>query len=310
MKIVLLGYSGFAGTNVAEALKRGGYEFAAVSRTNGYDLRKPEDNVRFLEESKPDVVINCAAHVGSLNYVSEFAADVVDNNSRMVLNLYEAVCKVNPAVTIIQPIANCAYPATAVVYKEAEFWNGPLHPSVLSYGSTRRMLLTVSESYRMQHKIRSINLLTPNMYGPHDSTDPNKAHALNALVSKFVKAIETGQEKVEIWGTGVAIREWLYAGDFARVVLQILQDINNIKYEQPFNIAQENGLSVKELVDRILLNVPYKGTVWYNSTMPDGAPRKVMSKELFERVFPGFSFTPFEEGIKATADYYQSVYPY
>jgi GDP-L-fucose synthase len=115
---------------------------------------------------------------------------------------------------------------------------------------------------------------------------------------------------VEIWGTGVAIREWLYAGDFARIVLQILQDINNIKYEQPFNIAQENGLSVKELVDLILKNLPYKEDLWYNSTMPDGAPRKVMSKEMFERVFPGFAFTTFEEGIKTTAQYYQSVYPY
>jgi GDP-L-fucose synthase len=148
------------------------------------------------------------------------------------------------------------------------------------------------------------------MYGPHDSTDPNKAHALNALVSKFVKAIETGQERVEIWGTGVAILEWLYAGDFARVVLQILQDINNIKFDQPFNIAQENGLSVKELVELILENLPYKGAVWYNSTMPDGAPRKVMSKEIFERVFPGFAFNSFETGIKETADNYQSIYPY
>jgi GDP-L-fucose synthase len=93
-------------------------------------------------------------------------------------------------------------------------------------------------------------------------------------------------------------------------VLQILQDINNIKYEQPFNIAQENGLSVKELVNLILKNLPYKEDLWYNSTMPDGAPRKVMSKEMFERVFPGFAFTTFEEGIKTTAQYYQSVYPY
>jgi GDP-L-fucose synthase len=310
MKIALLGNSGFAGSNVANALSKGGYGFFPVSRSNGYDLREKQDNERFLEEAKPDVIINCAAHVGSLNYVSEFAADVVDSNSRMILNLYDAVRRSNPSITIIQPIANCAYPANAIVYKETEFWNGQLHPSVLSYGSTRRMLLTVSESYRMQHKMRSINLITPNMYGPHDSTDPNKAHALNALVSKFVKAIETGQDKVEIWGTGVAIREWLYAGDFARIVLQILQDIQNIKFDQPFNLAQENGLSVKELVDLILKNVPYNGDVWYNSTMPDGAPRKVMSKEYFERVFPGFAFTSFEEGIAATAKFYKSVYPY
>jgi GDP-L-fucose synthase len=310
MNIVLLGYTGFAGRNMAKTLEDNGLSYFSVSRKNGYDLRKAEDNFRFLEEARPEVIINCAAHVGSLNYVSEFAADVVDSNSRMILNLYEAVQKWNPSVTIIQPIANCAYPASALVYKEEEFWNGPLHPSVLSYGSTRRMLLTVAESYRMQHNIRSINLITPNMYGPHDSTDPNKAHALNALVSKFVKAIETGQEQVEIWGTGIAVREWLYAADFGRLVVSILKDLENPKYNQPFNLAQENGLCVKELVDLILQNMNYKGKVWYNSSMPDGAPRKVMSKANFEKIFPAFAFTSFEEGIKSTAAYYQSVYPY
>jgi GDP-L-fucose synthase len=310
MKIILLGHTGFAGRNVAEVLERNGFKYFPVSRKNGFDLRKIEDNYRFLEEAKADVIINCAAHVGSLNYVSEFAADVVDSNSRMILNLYEAVQKYNPTTAIIQPIANCAYPAHALVYKEEEFWNGPLHASVLSYGSTRRMLLTVAESYRMQHGMRSINLITPNMYGPHDSTDPNKAHALNALISKFVKAIETGQQQVEIWGTGIAVREWLYGSDFGRIVIEVLKDIANEKYDKPFNIAQENGLSVKELVDHILQNIEYKGNVWYNSNMPDGAPRKVMSKANFEKIFPQFSFTPFNEGIKNTAEYYQSVYPY
>jgi GDP-L-fucose synthase len=310
MNIVLLGATGFAGTNIAAGLKQAGYDYYPVSRKNGFDLRRLEDNFRFLEEAHPDVIINCAAHVGSLNYVSEFAADVSESNCRMIINMYDAVGRFNKNISIIQPIANCAYPATALVYKEEEFWNGALHPSVLSYGLTRRLMLTVSESYRMQHQMRSVNLFTPNMYGPHDSTDPNKAHALNALVSKFVKAIHLGQEQVEVWGTGVAIREWLYAPDFAGVVLKVLKDVENEKYAQPVNIAQEYGLSVKELIDLILKYVPYKGKVWYNTSMPDGAPRKVMSKENFEKIFPGFSFTSFEEGISATAQYYQSVYPY
>ena len=310
MRIALLGYNGFAGTNLAGALKAKGYFFFPVSRSNGYDLRRLEDNHRFLEETKPDVIINCAAHVGSLNYVSEFAAEVVNNNSRMILNLYEAVQKQGHATVIIQPIANCAYPANATVFKESEFWNGPLHSSVLSYGSTRRMLLSVAECYRMQHGIKSINLLTPNMYGPHDSTDPNKAHALNALVSKFVKAIKSGEERVEIWGTGIAVREWLYAADFARVVMKILEDPDNPKFNEPFNVAQENGLTVKELADLIIQNIAYKGTVWYNSAMPDGAPRKVMSRERFEKILPDFRFVSFTEGIRETSHYYQSVYPY
>jgi GDP-L-fucose synthase len=310
MKIVLLGANGFVGKNVAELIEKNGYAIQKVSRQNGYDLRELDDNLRFIKEYNPDVIINCAAHVGSLNYVTEFAADVLSDNSKMILNLYDAVRQTKPAITIIQPLANCAYPANATVYKEDEFWNGPLHPSVMSYGFTRRLMWTTADCFRLQYGIRSVNLITPNMYGPHDSTDPNKAHALNALASKFVKAIHDNQEQVEIWGTGVAIREWLYALDFARVVLEALKELNDDKFYQPFNIAQEYGLSVKELVGLILKYVPYKGKVWYNDKKPDGAPRKVMDKTKFEKILPRFKFTSFEEGIKATAAYYQSVYPY
>ena len=310
MKIVLLGATGFAGKNVAELLEGNGYTVQKVSRQNGYDLRLLNANLEFIERYTPDVVINCAAHVGSLNYVTQLAADVLEDNSKMLLNLYEAIRQTNPSITIIQPLANCAYPASATVYKEDEFWNGPIHSSVKSYGFTRRLMWTIADCFRTQYGISSINLITPNMYGPYDSTDPNKAHALNALISKFVKAIHTGQEQVEIWGTGAAVREWLFAADFAKVILATLSELKHEKFVRPFNIAQECGLSVKELVDLILKYVPYKGKVWYNTDKPDGAPRKVMDKARFENVLPGFTFTSFQEGIKATTAYYQSVYPY
>lgn len=310
MKIALLGATGFAGNNINAHFAGKSHDIVPVSRKNGFDLRNIEDHFRYLDEINPEIIINCAAHVGSLNYVTEFAADVVSDNSRMILNMYQAVQNRNPSIIILQPLANCAYPANATVYREEEFWNGALHPSVMSYGFTRRLMWTTAECYKMQYGIRTVNLITPNMYGPYDSTDPNKAHALNALVSKFVKAIHTGQQQVEIWGTGIAIREWLYAGDFARIVEQVISDLDNEQYFQPFNLAQEHGLSVKELIDLILKYVPYKGDVWYNNDKPDGAPRKVMSKEKFNKLIPGFSFTPFEEGIRSTASYYQSVYPY
>ncbi len=310
MKIVLLGHSGFVGTNILKAMSAQNITPYCVSRTTGYDLRSREENIRFLKEYSPEVVINCAAEVGSLNYVSKYAADVVFNNAAMITGLYSAISEVDPGIVVIQPIANCAYPAHATLFREEEFWNGQLHPSVLSYGFTRRMLLTVAECYKMQHSVRSINLIVPNMYGPYDSTDPNKAHALNALISKFVKAINGQQDSVEIWGTGVAVREWLYAGDFARIVMHVLNDVSNINYDLPVNIAQESGLSVMELIDVILRHIPYRGNTYYNKNMPDGAPRKVMSRANFDRVFPGFKFTSFDEGIAAAAEYYQNLYPY
>lgn len=310
MKIVLLGATGFVGQNVAEVFKENNLEFISASKSTGVDLRDVVQASRLLEDVKPDFIINCAAHVGSLNYVTEQASDIIADNARMILGMYEAVAKVSPQSIIINPIANCAYPAHSNIFIEDEWWDGHLHRSVLSYGATKRFLWTVGESFSLQYGTKSIYLLVPNMYGPHDSTDPNKAHALNALVSKFVKAELTKQQELEIWGTGVAIREWLYAKDFGRIVLQILNDPKMLGLSEPINIAQNFGLSVKELVDLIKTNFDYKGTIRWNHNKPDGAPKKVMDDGRFKKVFPDFKFTDFEQGIKNTIKYYESFFPY
>ena len=310
MKIVLFGASGFAGRNVADMLRQQGVEFIEASLSTGLDLRDPTATAAFLHEHRPTLIINCAAHVGSLNYVTEKAATIVADNSRMVLGMYEAVAQECPKALIINPIANCAYPAKADIFREGEWWDGHLHRSVLSYGSSRRLLWAVAECFQMQYGVRSVHLLTPNMYGPYDSTDPNKAHALNALISKFVKAEHSGQPELPIWGTGSAIREWLYAPDFARLVWDVIQNPDRPGLEQPTNLAQNDGLSVKELVGIIQKKFDYEGKLVWDPTKPDGAPKKVMDDTKFQEVFPGFEFTSFDEGIAATVKYYESLYPY
>jgi GDP-L-fucose synthase len=309
-KIALLGDTGFVGRNIAQIFKENNVLLVGASRENGVDLRDPIKTHAFFEKEKPDIIVNCAAHVGSLNYVTEQAATVIVDNSRMIISMYEAIAKTCPKAIVINPIANCAYPANADLYSEDHWWDGPLHRSVLSFGSTRRLLWAVGESFSMQHGIRSIYLLVPNMYGPYESTDPNKAHALNALISKFVKAHHENTD-VEIWGTGIAIREWLYASDFARIVFQIIQNPTMPGLSEPINIAQNFGFSVKELVEIIRTNfADFKGNIRWNTAMPDGAPKKVMDDRKFKKYFPDFKFTPFKEGIKNTLAYYESVYPY
>lgn len=309
-KIVLLGGTGFVGRNVADVLNENKIPFIEASRKSGVDLRDPFSCEKFFAKEKPDIIINCAAHVGSLNYVTEQAATVVLDNTRMILSMYEAIAKVCPQALVINPIANCAYPAVADKYSEDAWWDGPLHHSVMSFGTTRRLLWSVGESFRMQYGIKSIYLLVPNMYGPYESTDPNKAHALNALVSKFVKA-QNEKTHVEIWGTGVAIREWLYAKDFARIVFQIIQNPTLHSLHEPTNIGQNYGLSVKELVSIIQSNFgDFKGEIRWNTAMPDGAPKKVMDDKKFRKIFPDFRFSDFKEGIKKTIEYYLSLYPF
>lgn len=309
-KILLLGATGFAGNNVAKELEGKGIPFLKSSLSLGCDLRDLNQTEKLIRETLPDIIVNCAAHVGSLNYVTKQAAVVVIDNTRMLLNLYEAIAKNCPKCIVINPIANCAYPAKADTFKEDQWWDGHLHRSVLSYGSTRRYMWSIGESFDMQYGIRSIYLLVPNMYGEFDSTNPDKAHALNALISKFVKADKEDRNELEVWGTGIAIREWLYASDFAKIILEIIKDPNRIGLTEPVNIAQNFGLSVKELVQIINQRFENKFSINWNHSMPDGAPKKVMDDARFKKVFPDFKFMDFTNGIGKTITYYQSIYPY
>ncbi len=309
--ILLLGATGFAGQNVANVLKQNNaFNLILTSRSTGTDLINFDQTLSLFKNSKPDYIINCAAHVGSLNYVTQMAANVILDNSRMLLNIYQAAAEVCPKAVIINPIANCAYPASADTFSEDNWMSGHLHRSVLSYGATKRLLWHIGESFFMQHQIKSIYLFVPNMYGPNDSTDPNKAHALNALISKFVKAEKEGKKEIELWGTGIAIREWLYAEDFAKILELIITQKVAIGLDEPVNIGQNFGLSVRELSNIINQNFNNKFSINWDHTMPDGAPKKVMDDRRFKKVFQNFKFTDFNYGIEQTIKYYNSVYPY
>ena len=307
--IIVLGSTGFVGQNVCSVLDRNNIEYKGFNSKN-FDMTNLALIEEVLSELKPKYIINCAAVVGSLNYVTEHAADILDINSTMVLNLYKAVKNVSKKSTIINPIANCAYPGNLNIYTEDDLFNGTVHQSVIAYGTSRRLMVTLSQVYNMQYDIDTINLLVPNMYGPYDSTDPNKAHALNALVSKIVKANEKNDNEFVVWGSGVAIREWLYAEDFGKIIYEIIS--NNLKngLSEPINIAQNSGLSIKELVYIILEKSNSSIAIKWDTSMQDGAPKKVMDDTKFKKVFKAFEFCDFERGIENTIKYYKSVYPY
>lgn len=310
MKIILLGATGFAGSNVANVLNRNNVAFYPLAKNNGLDLRDMEATIQVFQQLKPDIIVNCAAHVGSLNYVTQQAAEVICDNASMIISMYQAIARVNTNCIIINPVANCAYPAVDEKFEEDELWKGPVHASVLAYGGAKRFLLLVSKSFEMQYGIKSIQLLVPNMYGPNDSTDPNKAHALNALISRFVKAEKSGTTDITLWGTGVAIREWLYVEDFGRIILHIIQHPKMLGLAEPVNIAQNFGLSVKELVEVIQQHFASAFSIKWDAGMPDGAPKKVMDDARFKKVFTGFQFSDFNKGIEQTINYYKAAYPY
>jgi GDP-L-fucose synthase len=310
MKVIVIGGNGFVGRNVVEVLSKAGIEVHTFSRrTNSFDLlflSTNEYHDRLIRSA--DYIINCAANVGSLNYVTDKAAEVIDTNTRMIVNLYYLLARLETPATVINPIANCAFPGWLSLYREVDLWAGHIHESVMSYGMTRRLLVVVAKCYEMQYGIKSINYYVPNMYGEYDSTDPNKAHALNALVSKVVKAKHEKQGEITIWGTGKPIREWLYAKDFGRVILETIKSKKH--FEDNLNVGQKYGVSVNKLLDVITPVVKYQGMLVHDISKQDGAMEKVMDNENFKLRFPDFEFTPLYDGIINTVRYYESVYPY
>jgi len=308
MKIVVLGGHGFVGKNVVEVLRNSKHDIIPLSLRDGLDLTDESSAEEYFFSENPDIIVNCAAKVGSLNLVTQQAAEIADYNMRIILNTYKIAHKCIPKVCIINPVANCAFPGHLDNYTEHNVWNGPVHQSVLSYGSTRRMVLVLSECYRMQFGLRSINFFVPNMYGPYDSTDPNKAHALNALISKIIRIKAEGGKELEVWGRGIAIREWLFAKDFGRILKATLGRLEDAYFAAPVNVAQNYGLSIRELVELILSRMNFNCTIKWNSKMPDGTPVKVMNNERFKKVFPKFTFSELESGIKETIQYYESLY--
>jgi GDP-L-fucose synthase len=310
-KVLVLGSSGFVGRHVFEELSKN--ENLIVLKHAGKktcDLSNYQETRKYFESIQPDIIVNCAAVVGSLNYVYKNAADIINQNSNIILSIYEAAKIFNEKISIIQPIANCAYPGTNITFEEDKWLDGPLHPSVMSYGFTRRMIWHAGECYRIQHGVKSYYFFVPNMYGPYDSTNPDKAHALNALISKFVKAKLSNEKKVVVWGTGIAVREWLYARDFARVINEFIHEKVPLPISEPTNIAQNFGLSVKDIVYIINKYFDNEIEIIWDKNMPDGTPRKVMSDLRFRKYFPDFKFTPMDQGIKETIKYYESIYPY
>jgi len=301
LRIAILGGTGFAGRNVRNELEASGISCQAFSRTTGCDLLHLDLTWSKLDAYRPTHIVNCAARVGSVNFVAEFAADVVDINMRMLLNIYKVAQQLRDTV-VINPLANCAYPDNSELCCEEQLWNGALHPSVLSFGSTRRMMQVLSGCYNAQYGVRSVNLIVPNMYGPYDSTNPNKTHALNALIIKFVRAIKACSTEVEVWGSGRPVREWLYVKDLARAIRIVVT--RAYESQLSINIGQGQGVTVDELVRLICEFTGYTGRIVKNSRYPDGALKKVMSPAHFSTQFPKFEFTRLEEGIRETISFY------
>jgi len=302
MKILVLGHTGFVGKNLFNRLKNDGYQVIGASRSIGIDLLNYQQTHDFIKSQKPDIIYNVASHGGSIHYVNEFAADVFSDNLQMSLNMYRCVKEVNPNIKIIQPFSNCSYPGNSSVQSEDMWLNGPVHPSIFSFGNSKRSTYYLSECFQKQHGIKTVNLLFANTYGPGDSEDPNKTHALNGMVIRMLKAKAAGDEKFVVWGTGKPVREWTYIDDFIEAMVL---SINIDHMEYPMNFGQQKGHSIAESALMIKKICEFKGEVIFDTSFRDGDPVKIMHKGSFSKHFPQFKFYDHKKGIENTVRYYE-----
>ena len=305
MKILILGSNGFVGKNIVSKLKNTDHRIITLSKSDNVDLRNYEKTRSFFEKTMPDDIINVATHGGSVHYVSKHAADIINDNLQMTLNVYRAIKEVCANSKIINPISNCSYPGTSDIQRENEWLNGEVHDSVFAFGNYKRMVYVIAKCYQQQYNIKSINFLIPNAFGVGDYTDPNKTHALNGMIIRMIKAQQNGEEKFEIWGTGKPIREWIYIKDFVNILVNGLEIDKNIIY--PLNIGQNKGYSIKESARLIAEGLNFTGKLFFNEEYSDGAPIKILDDKKFRDIFPDYKFYDHKQGIEETINYYKTI---
>uniref|UniRef100_UPI004048C236 NAD-dependent epimerase/dehydratase family protein n=1 Tax=Limnohabitans sp. TaxID=1907725 RepID=UPI004048C236 len=298
--ILVTGSTGFLGKRVCHMLGSQGVPYRGISRQDGPDLRERHETMTFFQEIQPTQVLNCAAFVGGIQFGYNHSAELFHNNLLMTLNLLEAA-HISKVKRLVNPISNCAYPGDATFFKEDEFWNGPLHESVMVYGFVRKASWIGAWAYAKQYGLDVINLILSNMYGPEDHFEEERSHALGALIMKIVRAKQTGQEQVIVWGSGKPVREWLHVDDGAEAMFRAL---NVTPYVGPINIGVGKGISIWEMATLIKDIVGYEGALVLDTSKPDGASYKTVDGSLGAQHFDWSPKRDFKQGVAETIQWY------
>jgi len=300
--ILLTGGAGFLGSYVVEQFASRGVsrDQIRIPRSRETDLRVWESCVDVV--SDVDIVIHLAAKVGGIGFNQNNPATLFYDNAMMGIQLIEAARQEGVEKCVIVGTV-CAYPKfTPVPFSEDALWNGYPEETNAPYGLAKKMLLVQSQAYRQQYGFNSIYLLPVNLYGPRDNFDPESSHVIPALIKKFVEATRDGSREVEVWGTGAASREFIYADDAARGIVMATEEYNK---PDPVNLGSGKEISIRDLVNIIVKETGFSGNVRWDTTKPDGQPRRCLDTSRAEREFGFTAKTEFADGIRRTIEWYQ-----
>ena len=304
-RVLVSGGSGFLGRHVVARLRVAGVDVVAP-RSTEFDLTVPGAAEAMLAAARPDTVVHLAARVGGIGYNQAEPAPLYLANLLMGTHVIEAA-RTTPGVeqTILVGTV-CSYPKfTPVPFREDSLWDGYPEETNAPYGLAKKAHLVHAQVNATQYGQRSAYLIPTNLYGPGDKFHPSVSHVIPALVKKCVDAVERGDDKVEVWGTGTASREYLYVDDAAEaIVLAALTPIEPGTIPEPVNLGTDHEVTIRETVETIARLTGFTGELRWDPTKPDGQPRRRVDASRAEHVLGWRARTPFEDGMRATIDWY------
>ncbi|MDO8658905.1 MAG: GDP-L-fucose synthase [Candidatus Levybacteria bacterium] len=302
-KILITGASGFLGTHLVRKLKDRGVRKLFIPTSSEFDLRKINACKKVVKGI--DVVIHLAAVVGGIGFNKAHPAEMFYENTVMGIHLMHEAWKAG-VEKFVAIGTICCYPKyTPVPFKEEELWNGYPEETNAPYGLAKKMLLVQAQAYRQQYDFNSIFLLPVNMYGSGDNFNPESSHVIPALIKKFFDAKKNGEKKVVVWGTGQATREFLYVEDCVEAIILATERYNK---PDPVNIGAGFEISIRALAELIGELTDFKGKIIWDTSKPDGQPRRMIDTMRAKQEFEFVAKTTFKEGLQKTIAWYEKVY--
>jgi len=303
-RICVTGGAGFLGSYVVEKLQQRGAKEVFVPRIEMYNLVNRHDILRMLDDAHPDLIIHLAALAGGIGANRARPADFFYINLMMGTQLmHEAWAFGVEKFIAIGTI--CAYPKfTPLPFKEENLWDGYPEETNAPYGLAKKMQLVQAQAYREQYDFNAIYLLPVNLYGPRDNFDLQTSHVIPALIRKCVEAQERGSGEVVLWGDGSPTREFLYVEDAAEGILLASERYDGI---EPVNLGSGNEISIRDLAYLIAKLTGFQGQLVWDTSKPNGQPRRALDISRAVEYFGFRAQMPFEEGLRRTVAWYRQI---